>query len=89
MKNRALIKLRENLGKTQEEAAKEIGISRSYYAMIETGDRLGRYSTLKKIANYYGKSVDEIFGEYFFEGGAHGSRHEKKLSKGDDSDAKT
>lgn len=88
MKNDALIKLREKLGKTQEEAAKEIGISRSYYAMIETGDRLGRYSTLKKIANYYGKSVDEIFGGYF-EGSAHLSRHEKKLSKGDDSDAKT
>lgn len=71
VKNDVLIKLREELGKTQEEAAEEIGISRSMYAMIEIGERLGRYPTLKKIADYYGKSVDEIFGPYFFERDAH------------------
>lgn len=75
MKNNILIELREQAGKTQEEAAKDIGISRSMYAMIEIGKRVGRYPTLKKIADYYGKTVDEVFPLYFFDKRTHTSRH--------------
>lgn len=89
MKNDVLIKLREATGKTQEEIAKEIGISRSMYAMIEIGERFGRYPTLKKIADYFGKPVDEVFGQYFFEHNAHKTRHNETVPEVVDSDTHT
>ena len=52
-----LIELRGE--KSQEEAAKDIGIATSTLGMYETERRIPRDSI--KIANYYGKSVQEIF----------------------------
>ena len=74
MKNQKLIELRESMGKTQDQVSKEIGISRTMYTKIELGTRLGRYKTMKLIANYFNCSVDEIFGDYFFKQNAHKTR---------------
>ncbi|WP_218672282.1 helix-turn-helix transcriptional regulator [Paenibacillus sp. 32352] len=61
MKNMMLISLRKNLGLTQKEAAIKIGISTSSLAMLEIGERSGRDLVKKKIADFYNKTVDEIF----------------------------
>ena len=49
-----LIKLREDLGFTQDEVAIKIGISRQYYGMIESGERNVPVRTAKKIARILG-----------------------------------
>lgn len=54
-----LIKLRNE--RTQKEVAEAIGLSQSTYAMYETGKRIPTDSNKIKIANYYKKSVQEIF----------------------------
>ena len=41
--------------------AQAIGVSVSALAMYETGARIPRDETKKKIAQYYGKSVGDIF----------------------------
>lgn len=38
---------------TQEEVAKECGIKRSYYSMIETGKRTPSVSVAKRLAEYF------------------------------------
>lgn len=60
-RNEKLISLRLQKNKTQMQVAEEVGISTSALAMIETGQRNGKDSTKKKIASYYGKTVDELF----------------------------
>ena len=89
MKNDILIQLRKTSGQTQEEVAKQIGISRSMYAMIEIGERTGRYPTLKKIANYFGKTVDEVFGAYFFTVDAHEVRQNDGVYKSTGTDRRS
>lgn len=59
--NLELIRLRKQKGETQEQAAKNIGISQSMLAMIEAGDRRGSDATKIAIANYYGVSIESIF----------------------------
>lgn len=54
-----LIKLRGN--KTQDKVARELGISRSALGMYEQGERIPRDEIKIKIADYYGKTVQEIF----------------------------
>ena len=56
---KGLIELRGE--KSQEEAAKDIGIATSTLGMYETERRIPRDSIKIAIANYYGKSVQEIF----------------------------
>lgn len=56
---KTLIKLRGN--RTQEEIAKELGISTSAYAMYETGKRIPRDEIKIRIAKLYNKSVQYIF----------------------------
>ena len=48
-------------GKSREDVAKALGISLSALSMYETGARIPRDETKKKIAAYYGCSVEEIF----------------------------
>ena len=60
MKKRKLITLRKQKGMTQAEVASELGISRSMYAMIELGERVGSYYTLKRIADFYQCPLEEI-----------------------------
>lgn len=47
--------------KTQDEVAKALGITSQALSNYELGLRLPRDSIKKKIALYYGKSVQEIF----------------------------
>lgn len=54
-----LIRLRGK--KTQEEVAKILGISSQALSNYELGLRLPRDNIKKKIAIYYGKTVQEIF----------------------------
>lgn len=59
--NKVLIELRRKRGESQKTAAKNIGITQSMLAMLETGDRRGSDTTKIAVANYYGVSVDHIF----------------------------
>lgn len=54
-----LIDLRGN--ESRARVAKDLGISVSALAMYETGARIPRDEIKKKIAQYYGVSVEEIF----------------------------
>lgn len=56
---RRLVKLRGE--KSQEEAAKGIGIATSTLGMYETERRVPRDSIKMAIANYYGTTVQDIF----------------------------
>ena len=47
--------------KSREEVAKALGLSISAISMYENGERIPRDSIQIKIANYYNKSVQEIF----------------------------
>lgn len=62
--NTTLKKLRKTRGLTQEQAAVKIGISPSMYKKVESGERLGSYETLKKIADYFGVTVDFLCGNH-------------------------
>ncbi len=54
-----LVRLRGD--KTQEKVANDNGISVSSLGMYETEKRIPRDETKIKLANYYKKSVQEIF----------------------------
>lgn len=56
------IKMYRNIkGITQEEMAKEIGISRSALSRIETGSYSPSAKTMGKISNYLNVPIGEIF----------------------------
>ena len=56
------LKLKELRGnRSQEEMAKEIGITKSSWAMYERNERIPRDEVKIKIANFFGKTVQEIF----------------------------
>ena len=55
-------KLRELRGnQTLMEGAAGIGITKSSWAMYERGERVPRDEVKKRIAAYFGKTVQEIF----------------------------
>ena len=55
-------KLKELRGtKSQEEIAKEIGVTKSSWAMYERNERVPRDEVKIRIANHFHKSVQEIF----------------------------
>ena len=55
-------KLKELRGnKSQDEIAKAIGITKSSWAMYERNERVPRDEVKIRIANYFHKSVQEIF----------------------------
>ena len=54
-----LIKLRGK--KTQDEVSREIGITSQALSNYEQGIRIPRDSIKKRIASYYGQSVQKIF----------------------------
>ncbi|WP_445505744.1 helix-turn-helix transcriptional regulator [Niallia sp. 03091] len=56
-----LLDLRES--KSREEVSNELGISISALQMYENGQRIPKDEIKIKIANYYKKSVQEIFFE--------------------------
>lgn len=59
MKRKKLIKLRGN--RSRPPIAKEIGITPQMLGMIERGERTPSLLLAKKIADYYGVTVEEIF----------------------------
>jgi len=54
-----LTELRGN--KSQKEVADALGISVSALSMYENGDRIPRDNIKIRIANYYNKSISDIF----------------------------
>ncbi|MBZ4687318.1 MAG: transcriptional regulator [Clostridiales bacterium] len=56
-----LYKLRRKYNLSQEEIAKTLGISRSYYGHIETGERKPGLILARKIANYFDTTIENIF----------------------------
>ena len=46
---------------TQDETAQAIGVTKSAYAMYERNERVPRDEVKIRIANYFHKSVQEIF----------------------------
>lgn len=57
--NEQLKMLRGN--NSQDEIARQIGITKSSWAMYERGERVPRDEIKIKIANFFGKTVQEIF----------------------------
>lgn len=58
-----LKRLREELGLTQAELAEKLNIKRATYARYETGENKPKHQTLKKIAKFYGVSVEYLLAE--------------------------
>lgn len=58
---KSLIMLRKNKGITQAEVAESIGISRSFYALIESGFRCPTYRIAKQLAIIFNREVEELF----------------------------
>ena len=54
--------LRHEQGKTQENMAAVIGITRGAYANIENGKREPDIKTMTLLANYFGVSLDYLLG---------------------------
>ena len=54
--------LREDADKSQEEIAKVIGTSQSYYAQYENGKRAIPFERVIILAKYYNVSLDYIAG---------------------------
>lgn len=54
--------LREDADKSQEEIAKIIGTSQSYYAQYENGKRSIPFDRVIALAKYYNVSLDYIAG---------------------------
>lgn len=47
--------------RTQEQVASAIGITKSSWAMYERGERIPRDEVKVRIADYFGKTVQDIF----------------------------
>lgn len=47
--------------KSQAEIASSVGVTKSAWAMYERGERVPRDEVKIKIANHFGRSVQEIF----------------------------
>jgi putative transcriptional regulator len=56
-----LIGLRQAAKLKQKDVARELGITTSYYGMIETGVRTPDLELAQKIAVYWNKSIEELF----------------------------
>jgi putative transcriptional regulator len=53
--------LRQLRGLSRKQVADAAGISLSYYGLIEQGARQPALDTAKKLADLFGRSVDELF----------------------------
>ncbi len=61
MRDNNLKKLRISIGKTQRDIAKSIGITTSYYGMIENNVRIPNLVIAKLLADYFNKKIEDIF----------------------------
>jgi len=57
---RRLQEARKARGKTQQEAAEQLGVARTTITAIEKGDRRVQASELTRLAAYYGRSIGEL-----------------------------
>ncbi|AEG13897.1 helix-turn-helix domain protein [Desulfofundulus kuznetsovii DSM 6115] len=73
VRNEKMYQLRLKMGLSQRQVAEAVGISQSSYAMIEGGHRHPRKEVEKKLADFFGVTVDELF----FGRDNHGSRLEE------------
>lgn len=61
MKREQLIKTRKSLGMTQANMAKAAGVHRSYYGLIENGNRNPTLKIATKIATALNSTVEQLF----------------------------
>lgn len=66
MKRADLLKVRKEKGLTQEEIAKNTGINRSYYGLIENGNRNPSLKIAIRIAGFLNVQLKEIFTDEMF-----------------------
>ena len=52
--------LREQLNKSQQEIANDLGLKIRTYQEIERGNNQANYETLIKLSNYFNRSIDYI-----------------------------
>ncbi|WP_339245795.1 helix-turn-helix transcriptional regulator [Paenibacillus sp. FSL R10-2796] len=57
-----LSELRKNKKETQEQTAKNLGLTRSAYSQYELNTRSPDQETLKKMADYFNQSIDYLLG---------------------------
>ncbi|MHB8918612.1 MAG: helix-turn-helix transcriptional regulator [Desulfocucumaceae bacterium] len=70
VRNEKMYRLRAERGLSQRQVADAVRISQSSYAMIEGGHRHPRKEVEKKLADFFGVTVDELF----FSQNNHGTR---------------
>ena len=66
MKRADLLKIRKEKGLTQEEIARNTGINRSYYGLIENGNRNPSLKVAIRIAGFLNVKLKEIFTDEMF-----------------------
>jgi len=59
-------KLRDEIGISQAELAKKLGLKQKTYCNYENGTTEPTLETLIKLADYYGVSVDYLIGHNFY-----------------------
>lgn len=60
--NENLKNAREQKGYSQKEVAEKIGVAKSTYSLYESGGREPNVQTIKKIADTFNVSADELLG---------------------------
>ena len=58
-----LVELRRRLNLSQEEVADRVGIARGTLAGYESDSRNPKYSSLQKLSDFYGVSIEYILGK--------------------------
>jgi len=66
MKREELIKVRKSLGLTQADMAAAAGVHRSYYGLIENGNRNPTLKIAAKIATALNSSIEQLFPDEIF-----------------------
>lgn len=64
MKNEALLNFRKSMKKTQQQMADFLNISQPTYASYEIGTREAPYDILKKLANYFNCTIDDLINSH-------------------------
>ena len=66
MKREQLIKTRKSLGLTQADMANAAGVHRSYYGLIENGNRNPTLGIATKIAEALNSNLEQLFPDEIF-----------------------
>jgi len=61
MKNILFLSYRESAGLSQQELAKKLGICKDYVNMIENNRRRPGFVLAKRIADFFGTTMDDLF----------------------------